>query len=193
MKVENYFYNCSKEYLHSISPDLYKEIVEVISKLPIRKTQSEINNDLFWLFTHKGWSYGTFPVGLTNSSPEELKIGSISKLQIKKQRNHLLCVTSTTLETRWHTDFAKLFNGKLAQLEVQFGKVEAMFKDFCGFKIALFERRLEIGIEIVLSDPRSYFFHRKRSISGMTYFSIAQKTLSTIGLKCPVWLIGIKE
>jgi hypothetical protein len=77
-----------------------------------------------------------------------------------------LCLTSTTLDTRWHSDFAKSFGTKLIQVEAQFGKVEAMFKDFCGFRIAYAERRLSLGIEIVLSNPTSYFAHRKKCYRG---------------------------
>ena len=38
----------------------------------------------------------------------------------------------------------------LVQVEAQFGKVESMFKDFCGFMIARFERRIALEIEIVM-------------------------------------------
>ena len=68
-----------------------------------------------------------------------------------------------------------------------------MFKDFCGFKIAYYERRLSLGVEIVMSYPWLYFSHRKDSVSGMAYFDIAVKTLMAIGLNCPIWLIGIEE
>ena len=80
---------------------------------------------------------------------------------------------------------------KLVQIEAQFGKVEAMFKDFCGFRIAYAERRLALGIEIVLSDPMSYFAHRKSAIGGMASFNVAKNTLNVIGLDCPIWLVGI--
>ncbi len=76
---------------------------------------------------------------------------------------------------------------------MQFGKVESMFKDFCGFKIAAYERRLALGIEVVMSEPNKYFSHRKKAMSGMAYFDIAKRTLPAIGLDCPIWLIGIKE
>ena len=68
-----------------------------------------------------------------------------------------------------------------------------MFKDFCGFRIASFERRLSLGIEIVLSEPNIYFSHRKEAISGMAYFEESKSTLSAIGLECPIWLIGLIE
>ena len=69
--------------------------------------------------------------------------------------------------------------------------LEAMFKDFCGFRIAYAERRLALGIEVVLCDPPAYFSHRKNAIGGMASFNIAKGTLNTIGLDCPIWLIGI--
>jgi hypothetical protein len=107
--------------------------------------------------------------------------------------NRNLCLTSTTLDTRWHSDFAKSFGTSLVQIEAQFGKVEAMFKDFCGFRIAYAERRLALGVEIVLTDPPAYFAHRKNAIGGMASFDIAKNTLTSIGLNCPIWLIGIGE
>jgi hypothetical protein len=68
-----------------------------------------------------------------------------------------------------------------------------MFKDFCGFRIAYCEKRLKLGIEIVMAEPSQYFAHRKSAISGMANYNIASSTLSSIGLDCPIWLIGLKE
>jgi hypothetical protein len=96
------------------------------------------------------------------------------------------------MEAKWHADFAKKYDGKLIQIEAQFGKVESMFKDFCGFKIGGFERRLALGVEIVLCEPNKYFSHRKKSISGMAYFDVAKQSLPAIGLDCPILLLGIK-
>ncbi len=59
MKHDEFFYNCSEEYLNSMDPSLYGEIAEIITKLFKRQKQDEINNDLFWLLTNKGWSYDT--------------------------------------------------------------------------------------------------------------------------------------
>jgi hypothetical protein len=109
------------------------------------------------------------------------------------QRSTLTFSGSTTIDARWHADFGKSFDGKLVQVEAQFGKVEAMFKDFCGFRMAYAERRLALGIEIVMTDPRGYFAHRKSAVSGMASFDIAKGTMNTIGLDCPIWLIGISE
>lgn len=180
MNCEHYFYNCSKEYVDSIDPGLYQEITGLIGDLPKSETQSEINRNLFFALTNKGWSYDTLPQGLN------LPPGMIPN-------NRSLCTTSSTLGANWHADFAKSFDGRLVQIEAQFGKVESMFKDFCGFRIAHFERRLALGIEIVLSEPNVYFAHRKSSVSGMAYFDIAKRTLPAIGLGCPIWLVGIKE
>jgi hypothetical protein len=128
--------------------------------------------------------------GTGDIPPTELNVDA-SLDEIRKRNDRKLCLTSTTLDTRWHSDFAKSFGTKLVQLEAQFGKVEAMFKDFCGFRIAYAERRLALGIEIVLSEPNTYFAHRRSSVGGMASFDIAKNTLTTIGLDCPIWLLGI--
>jgi hypothetical protein len=193
MKCDHYFYQCSKEYLDSIDTKLYEEIVEVVGKLPKRQTQAEINRDFFWLLTDRNWSYDTIPGGLLEKSPEDIEVKSISLAERKKARRSDLCRTTTTIDAMWKADFGKCFKDKLVQIEVQFGQVESMFKDFCGFRIARYERRLALGIEIVISEPNVYFSHRRESISGMAYFDIAKKTLPSICLDCPIWLIGIKQ
>lgn len=192
MKLRFYYYNCSPEYIQSIDPSLYDQIISVVGRVPKRQTQSEINADLFWLFTTEGWNYDTVPAGAATRKIETN--GTTKSIDaIKMENNRRLCLTSTTLDTRWHADYAKSFGSKLVQIEAQFGKVEAMFKDFCGFRIAYAERRLVLGIEIVLSNPYSYFAHRKNAIGGMASFEIAKNTLTTIGLDCPIWLIGVGE
>lgn len=197
MKLENYFYNCSKEYVVSINQGMYQEINDVIHELRKRTTQAEVNQDLFLHLIEKGWSYDTIPGGLTQKIND--KNQTISSMdnneinEIKKRNKRPLCLTSTTLNVRWHSDFAKIFTQKLVQIEAQFGKTESMFKDFCGFKIANFEKRLALGIEIVIYEPNKYFSHRKKDISGMANFNIAKETLLAINLNCPIWLIGIKD
>ncbi len=193
MNSESYFHNCSEQYIDSIHPTLHTEIQDVISTLPKRPTQSQINRDLFWLLTSKGWSFDTLPTEIGEIPPPELTIEGIALKEIKNTNDRNLCITSTTIEARWHSDFAKSYDGKLVQVEAQFGKVESMFKDFCGFKIAWHERRLALGIEIVLCEPGKYFAHRRGATSGMAYFDIAKRTLPAIGLDCPIWLVGIKE
>ncbi|MFZ2539497.1 MAG: hypothetical protein WAX04_11435, partial [Oscillospiraceae bacterium] len=64
---------------------------------------------------------------------------------------------SSTLKADWHSDFAKEYEPGIVQLEVQFGKVESMFKNFCGFRIAYAERRILLGIEIVISKRYGLF------------------------------------
>lgn len=192
MKIQSYYYNCSPEYIASIDGDLLGLIDGIISQLPKRSTQSEINMDLFWLLTDAGWSYDTILKG-TGTKPQcDFQI-SHSLDEIRNRNCRQLCLTSTTLNTRWHADFARSYHGKLVQLEAQFGKVEAMFKDFCGFRIAYAERRLALGIEVVLVNPPAYFAHRRNAIGGMANFDIAKNTLATIGLECPIWLVGIGE
>ena len=192
MNPQSYFYNCSTEYINSIDNDLYNQIISITNQLPKRLTQSEINSDLFWLLTNQGWNYDTVPQGKGNIPPTEFNV-SVSLNEVRKGNDRRLCLTSTTLDTRWHSDFAKVFGSKLIQIEAQFGKVEAMFKDFCGFRIAYAERRLALRIEIVLCNPTEYFAHRRNAIGGMASFDIAKNTLNTIGLNCPIWLIGIND
>jgi len=135
MNSQSYFYNCSPEYIESIDSDLQNQINTVISRLPKRQTQSEINSDLFWYLTSDGWFYDSVPTGAKENRPDGFR-NNISLQEIKNLNKRNQCLTSTTLNTRWHADFAKSFGSKLVQVEAQFGKVEAMFKDFCGFKIA---------------------------------------------------------
>ncbi len=192
MKLKFYYYNCSPEYIQSIDPNLYDQIISVVGRVPKRQNHSEINADLFWLFTSEGWMYDTVPTGAA-AGPTDVDVTtqSLNALKLENKRN--LCLTSTTLDTRWHSDFAKSCGSSLVQIEAQFGKVEAMFKDFFGFRIAYAERRLALGVEIVLTDPSAYFAHRKNTMGGTASFDIAKNALSSIGLDCPIWLIGVGE
>ena len=191
VKLQSYYYNCSPEYIDSIRSNLVNDISEIINKLPKRKTQSEINRDLFWLFNWKRWCYDSKPAGIGERPPDDLGI-QVDFDQVSKGNIRETCRTSTTLNAKWYADFALTYKKGIVQVEAQFGKIEAMFKDFCGFKIAYSERRLALGIEIVLCDPNRYFADRKKAISGMAYFRIAKDTLMSIGLDCPIWLIGIE-
>ena len=130
MNPQSYFYNCSAEYIQSIDPDLPHQIITVIQQLQKRQTQSQINADLSWLLTSKDWNYDTVLQGTGNSSPAEFHIDKTLK-EIKKRNNRKLCLASITLDTRWHSDFAKSFETTPVQVEAQFGKVESMFKGFC--------------------------------------------------------------
>ena len=107
---------------------------------------------------------------------------SIEIIRDKNLRD--LCLTSSTLDTRWHSDNAKRYGNNLVQVEAQFGKMEAMFKDLCGFRIAYAERRLALGIEIVLVDPPRYFSHRKNAVGGMASFDIAKNILLSLKRSC---------
>ena len=73
MNPQSYFYNCSPEYINSIDPDLYDQIIQTITRLPKRQTQSEINSDLFWYLTSDGWFYDSVPTGTDGRQPDGLK------------------------------------------------------------------------------------------------------------------------
>lgn len=170
------FYNCSRDYINSIDGNIYGEIKTIIEDAPQFETQEQVNSYLFERFTEKGWSY--------DNKPSRLREEHI-------ENDRSLCLTSTTLQRKWRSDYAKMFGKGLVQIEIQFGKVEAMFKDFCGFQIAHSERRLALGVEVVMNNPNSYFRHRKEKISGMANFAIAKETLPLINFNCPIWLIGM--
>lgn len=189
--MESYFYNCSKEYIKTLSSELFTEITDSVAKLPKRSTQKEINDDLVWLLSARGWSFDTIS-GDSQSPSSDLEMAPIFRKDILQRNDRSLCRTATTIEASWHSDFAKRYPSGVVQIEAQFGKVESMFKDFCGFRIAWYERRIALGIEIVMVNPAVYFSHRKASIGGMAYFDIARKTLPAIGIECPIWLIGIE-
>lgn len=136
----NFFYNCSRQYVEGISRPLYDEVTTILSRLKKRKTQAEINRDIFWLLATDGWSYDSTPVGLGSIPPGDLQVGQVNLDELKKRNDRNLCLTATTLDARWRSDFPRVYGGKLVQLEVQFGKVESMFRDFCGFTIARYEK-----------------------------------------------------
>ena len=112
MNPQSYFYNCSPEYIQSIDHALYDQIINIINQLPKRQTQSEINSDLFWLLTSYGWNYDTVLQGTGDIPPTELNV-DISLDEVRNRNDRKLCLTSTTLDTRWHSDFSKAFGIKL--------------------------------------------------------------------------------
>jgi hypothetical protein len=191
MNHRPYYYNCSADSIAAIDPDLHGEVETIIRMLPRREAPSRIKEDLFWLFTQKEWCFDTIPA---NAAPEcPFPIDFMASIEVIRDRNlRDLCLTSSTMDTRWHSDYAKRYGNSLVQVEAQFGKVEAMFKDFCGFRIAYAERRLALGIEIVPVDPPRYGAHPENTARGMASFDIARHTLAAIGLACPIWLVGIE-
>jgi hypothetical protein len=98
MKLRFYYYSCSPEYVQTIDSSLYDQIISAVGRVPKRQTQSEINADLFWLFTSEGWMYDTVPTGVATGSTD---VGGINQSldAIKSENNRNLCLTSTTLDT----------------------------------------------------------------------------------------------
>ena len=191
MEFKSFHYNCTAEYIETIDPRLQDEVGAIVRMLPRRDTPELIKEDLFWLFTHKGWCYDTMPAQSNPECPFELDI--MESLEVVRDRNlRELCLTSSTLETRWHADFAKRYGNRLVQVEAQMGQAEEMFKDFCGFRIAHAEGRLALGIEIVLIDPARHRPQGHRTGNHPASYDIAKQTLTTIGLDSPIWLLGIK-
>lgn len=187
MALDLFFYNCSREYVESVDGGLLAEISRELAGLPKCDTQSDLNKEIFKRLVMRGWAYDSLPAGLGAEMDRDEHWQDVRSANDRK-----LCLTTTTLGASWHCDFAREFEGKLVQVEAQFGKVESMFKDFCGFQIAYQERRLDLGIEIVMINPTKYFAHRLKAISGMAHFGIAQRMLPSIQLSCPILVVGIR-
>ena len=74
MKPSSYYYRCSPQWIDSLKPHLHDEILSLVGDLPKRHTQAEINADLFWLLTSKGWSYDTVLPGTGEAPPVDLNV-----------------------------------------------------------------------------------------------------------------------
>jgi len=95
MILKNFYYNCSPEYIYLIDNSLYDQIVTVISTLPKRNTQSEINADLFWLLASYGWNYDVVPNEADAESFEPVEV-DLTLDEISQKNIRDLCQTSTT-------------------------------------------------------------------------------------------------
>jgi hypothetical protein len=190
---ENEFYRCSDEYVDKLDPSIRLDIKTIIERLPKRKYQNKINSDLVWLFAERGWSFSSYPSSFPPVPPPDLYIEGIDKQSIHKLRNKEECLITSNLMLGWYADFAKSFGIQRVFVEVQFGKIEAAFRDFCRFAITYHERRLDLGILIVMFDPKMYFSEEGPRVSGMADFETIRKAIWAVDLDCPIWLIGLQE
>ncbi len=191
MNADTYYYNCSPGYIGSIATDLHIQVLETIEVLPKRASRSEINFDLFWLLTSMGWSYEAAPSGI-DGYPDPC-LGLDCQLEdLKPNNQRSLCLTAETIDHHRYADFGMQFDSGIVQLEVQFGKMENLLMDFCGFRMAYAEKRLALGIAMVLVDPGGYFSRPDEDFKDMARFDAAKDALNAIGLDCPIWLVGIE-
>jgi hypothetical protein len=190
---ENEFYRCSDEYVDKIDPSIRSDIEAIIEKLPKRKYQNDINSDFVWLFGKRGWSFSSFPNSFPFDPPSDLNIDELDKTSLSKLKIKEECLITSNLKLGWYADFGKSFGSKRVLIEVQFGKIEAAFRDFCRFAITYHERRLDLGILIVMHDPKTYFSEEGSRVSGMAEFETIRKAMWAVDLDCPIWLIGLKE
>lgn len=193
MRHQEYFYNCSPEYVEGTDRHLREEVLGAISRLRKRQTQLELNQDIVWLLGSHGWDFSAFPKFMPETPPADLGIGDVTKKRLKTRQNKKSCLASTILEHKWEIDFSKTFGKQRVYLEAQFGKKEAALMDVCKLRIAYCEKHLSLGIEVVLSEPNEYFSHRRGAVTGMAKFSVVKEILPVIGVDCPIWLIGLEE
>lgn len=136
MRYREYFYQCSAHYLHTIDGDLRSEVVGAVSRLPERRKQLELNQDLTWLLGDQGWGFSSFPRDFADSPPADLGLDPLTKSRLEASRSRSGCLASAILGHEWVFYFAKTFGSHRVCLEVQFGKKAALFMDFCKLRIA---------------------------------------------------------
>lgn len=155
MTYASHYYKCSLEYLNSISPNIEKEIKQVLDELVAKNDPKNLTNDLFLILPSHGWSHSGTP---TESNDPNL------------------CRTSSGPELETKSDFAKIFDDQLIQLEIQSGQLYDIASDVAKFKIAFAEKRIQAGIEIIIGiDPAN-----------------AIDMLVKLDVDCPVWVICLK-
>ena len=52
---------------------------------------------------------------------------------------------------------------------------------------------MDLGILIVMLNPKKYFREEGTRVSGMADFETIRKAIWAVDLDCPIWLIGLKE
>jgi hypothetical protein len=74
-------------------------------------------------------------------------------------------------------------------VEVEFGNVASMYRDFFKFQIASLARTGDVGVLILATERLAKFFD-----SGVTTFEVAERLLPylSIGIQMPIWFIGIE-
>jgi hypothetical protein len=190
MIFESHYHGCTAESVRAIHPGLPGDVASILRMLPRRTSESELRQDLFWLFTHKGFCHDRIPVGTPEECPFDLDIlDSLAELDDYRSRD--LCLASTAFDTLWHADFAKAFGDRLVHVKAQFGRLDALFKDFCGFRIGQVQRGIALGIEIVPMDAGTLFGTAKSAGGAMADFAGARKILEALDIPLSIWLIGI--
>lgn len=190
---ESEFYRCSVEYIDRIDGSIRKDIMFAIDRLPKRRFQNQINSDLVWLLSSRGWAFSSFPSKFPSKPPNELQLEGFTKEKIERSRRKEDCLITSNLALDWYADFGKSFDSKSILVEVQFGKIEAAFRDFCRFAITYHERRMDLGILVVIFQPKEYFSEEGSRVSGMADFETVKNAIWAVDLNCPIWLIGLRE
>lgn len=191
MDFKSFYHKCSPDYLNSIDPDLENHISRIIKLIPKRNNEDAILADFFWLLASNSWCFHSPPPSLSLTPPKDLNL-SASFNDIEKSNDPDLCVTSKKIETDTQSDYAKLWGSQLVQLEIQFATMEEATKDFTKFRIAFAEKRIGLGIEIVLENPDLFLSDKKTGENTQAHFDEVKKMLSMLDLDCPIWLIGIE-
>ena len=193
MNIESYYYNCSHEYIDSIDPSLHRQ--HPFDPCPTPQEADTVGDQLRPVLAapFRRLELDSIPQGAGKTPPTDISL-TVDIVQPKKVNSRRLCRTSTTLKARmacrlcqsfWCTSWFRSRHSS--------ARSRLCSRSFVGSGLPMLRGRLALGIEIVLSEPTNYFAHRKSSIGGMASFDVARETLTTIGLECPIWLVGIAE
>ena len=155
MNYTFHYYKCSPEYLASINPNIEPDIQKVLEALKIKNDPKNFTSDLYLILSSHAWSHSGAPT--KSNTPD-------------------LCRTSSNPELETTAGFAKMFDNRLIQLEVQSGQLYEIASDVAKFRIAFAEKRISAGIEIIIGSELEQ----------------AVDMLVKLDLDCPVWLIGVE-
>jgi hypothetical protein len=122
------YYKCSPEYLQSISPDIEKEIKQILEKIKKKNNPKNVISDLYSILPSYEWVH----------CDEKSDSGNLN-----------ICRTSANPDLATKADFAKLFNDQIVHLEIQSGKMSEIASDVVKFRIGFAEKRIAAGIEMV--------------------------------------------
>ena len=90
------------------------------------------------------------------------------------------------------SDFAKEFVDKTVKMGVAFGKPDKILQDFIKLRISYAEKRMALGIELVVKDKTIFSFSEENNSEPPVLFDSAINTLVMLDIECPIWLIGIE-
>jgi hypothetical protein len=76
-------------------------------------------------------------------------------------------------------------------IEVQFGNSATLYRDYYKFHYGLTHKKLVLAVLIVPTNPKEFFPTRKKSVSNMAEYRLADKYINLLPIPVPILLIGL--